>query len=82
MLIVSGPSGAGKSTLTKILQAEIPNFYFSISTTTRKPRENEEHGREYYFSTKEAFKEGISNGEFLEYEEVHDNFYEIGRAHV
>lgn len=75
MLIISGPSGAGKSTLTKVLQAEIPNFYFSISTTTRKPRENEIHGREYYFSTKEAFKEGISKGEFLEYEEVHDNFY-------
>ncbi|TLD84698.1 guanylate kinase [Helicobacter trogontum] len=75
MLIISGPSGAGKSTLTQVLQENIANFYFSISTTTRSPREHELHGREYFFTTKEAFKEGIKNGEFLEHEEVHDNFY-------
>lgn len=75
ILIISGPSGSGKSTLTNILKGEIPNFYFSISTTTRKPRGNELHGREYFFTTKENFKEGINNDEFLEYEEVHGNFY-------
>ncbi len=75
MLIISGPSGAGKSTLMQVLQEAIPNFYFSISTTTRTPRAHELHGREYFFTTKEAFQEGINNGAFLEYEEVHGNFY-------
>lgn len=75
MLIMSGPSGAGKSTLMKVLQEEIPNFYFSISTTTRQPRLNEVNGREYFFTTKEAFQQGIDRNEFLEYEEVHGNFY-------
>ena len=75
MLIISGPSGAGKSTLMQVLQEAIPNFYFSISTTTRQPRAHETHGKEYFFTTKEEFIKGINNGEFLEYEEVHGNFY-------
>ena len=75
MLIISGPSGAGKSTLMQVLQETILNFYFSISTTTRKPRLHETDGKEYFFTTKEDFILGINNGEFLEYEEVHGNFY-------
>ncbi len=75
ILIVSGPSGAGKSTLLKFLENNIDNFYFSISTTTRKPRDNEEHGREYFFVSKDDFLGSIYKKEFLEYEEVHGNFY-------
>lgn len=75
MLIISGPSGAGKSTLMRALQEVIPNFYFSISTTTRQPRPHETNGKEYFFTTKEEFMKGINNGEFLEYEEVHGNLY-------
>lgn len=75
MLILSGPSGAGKSTLMQVLHEEIPHFYFSISTTTREPRAHEKHGREYFFTTQQDFKNGITKGEFLEYEEVHGNFY-------
>ena len=78
ILIISGPSGSGKSTLTKILKEHIPNLYFSISTTTRRAREGEENGREYFFISHSDFMQGIQSGEFLEYEEVHGNFYGTG----
>lgn len=75
VLIISGPSGAGKSTILKKASKEIGDFYFSISTTTREPRETEEEGREYYFVSKEKFEEEIKKGSFLEYAKVHDNYY-------
>lgn len=75
LLIVSGPSGAGKSSLIKAAKDEIGDFYFSISTTTRPPRENEKDGIDYYFVDKESFEEGICAGEFLEYAQVHGNYY-------
>ncbi len=75
MLIVSGPSGAGKSTLLKVLEQHIHNFYFSVSSTTRIPRDSEQHGRDYFFISRESFLDGISKNEFLEYEEVHGNLY-------
>ncbi|MFN3504872.1 MAG: guanylate kinase [Caldimicrobium sp.] len=73
IIIVSGPSGAGKSTLLKELPPE--EFYFSISHTTRPPREGEIYGRDYYFIDKETFLEMLKAGEFLEWIEVHGNFY-------
>lgn len=75
ILIVSGPSGSGKSTLLATLKECVDNFYFSISTTTRKPREFESHGREYFFESKEEFLRKIEAGEFLEWEQVHGNYY-------
>lgn len=75
ILILSGPSGCGKSTLLKELYKNINKYYFSISTTTRAPRVGEEDGLDYFFVTKEQFEEGIKNGEFLEYAEVHGNYY-------
>ena len=75
ILVLSGPSGAGKSTIIREAAPRIGEFYFSISTTTRAPREGEADGREYYFVTKEAFEEGIKAGEFLEYAQVHGNYY-------
>jgi len=75
ILVLSGPSGAGKSTIIREAAPRIGEFYFSISTTTRAPREGEVDGREYYFVTKEAFEEGIKAGEFLEYAQVHGNYY-------
>ncbi|MFN3568335.1 MAG: guanylate kinase [Caldimicrobium sp.] len=73
ILIVSGPSGAGKSTLLKGLPVD--EFYFSISHTTRLPRQGETHGKEYYFVNKETFLKMLEAGEFLEWIEVHGNFY-------
>ena len=75
ILVLSGPSGAGKSTIINGSADEIGDFYFSISTTTRQPREGEVHGRDYYFVTKEEFEEDIKSGNFLEYATVHGNYY-------
>jgi len=75
ILVLSGPSGAGKSTIISQASSQIGEYYFSISTTTRLPREGEVHGEDYYFVSKEQFEEGIKSGEFLEYAKVHDNYY-------
>ncbi len=75
ILILSGPSGAGKSTIIRQAASRIEPYYFSISSTTRAPREGERDGVEYHFVTREAFEAGIEAGEFLEYAEVHGNYY-------
>ncbi|CAI8196182.1 MAG: guanylate kinase [Sulfurovum sp.] len=75
ILILSGPSGCGKSTLLKEVYKYIDDYYFSISTTTRNPRVGETHGVDYFFTSKEEFEKGITEGEFLEYAKVHDNYY-------
>ncbi len=75
ILIISGPSGAGKSSLIEAAKDSIGDFYFSISTTTRPPREGERNGVDYYFVDKETFEEEIRAGEFLEYAQVHGNYY-------
>lgn len=75
ILVISGPSGCGKSSLLKILFAQIQEYYFSISTTTRDPREGETNGVEYFFCSKEEFEKEIQEGSFLEYAKVHSNYY-------
>ena len=75
ILVLSGPSGAGKSTIIQAASEEIGEYYFSISTTTRNPRLGEEDGRDYFFVTKESFEEDIKAGNFLEYAQVHGNYY-------
>ena len=75
ILILSGPSGCGKSTLLKEVYKEINEYYFSISTTTRNPREGEVHGIDYFFVSKKEFEEDIKNENFLEYALVHGNYY-------
>ncbi|MCW8821837.1 MAG: guanylate kinase [Sulfurovum sp.] len=75
ILVLSGPSGAGKSTIINAASDEIGEYYFSISTTTRAPRVGEENGRDYFFVSKESFEEDIKAGNFLEYAQVHGNYY-------
>ena len=75
ILILSGPSGAGKSTIINEASGEIGDYYFSISSTSRAPRGEEQDGREYYFVSKDEFEKGIEAGEFLEYAMVHGNYY-------
>ena len=85
MLIVSAPSGSGKSTIVQWLMKEHPelNLYFSISCTSRPPRGTEQHGVEYFFLTKEEFRQRIDNNEFLEFEEVYtDRFYGTLKSQV
>lgn len=75
MIVVSAPSGAGKSTLCDRLMSNCGNMVYSISCTTRPPRGCEQDGVEYFFLTKEAFQARIKAGDFLEYAEVHGNYY-------
>ena len=74
IIILSSPSGAGKTTLVKKISF-LNNFVISISHTTRIPRSNEVHGKDYFFITKEEFKKLIDNNELLEHAEVFKNLY-------
>jgi guanylate kinase len=75
MLIVSSPSGAGKTTLCGRIRTEMPRLKFSVSHTTRSPRPNELHGREYHFANEAQFDEMIAAGAFAEWAKVHSNYY-------
>lgn len=76
VLLISGPSGAGKSTLLARLTSEFKDeLYFSVSCTTRKPRDGEINGVNYHFISEDDFKKGIDEGLFLEYAFVHSHFY-------
>jgi guanylate kinase len=74
LYVISGPSGTGKGTICNELLKENYNE-FSVSMTTRSPREGEVHGREYYFVTKDEFLENVEQGNFLEHATVFDNYY-------
>jgi len=74
-LVLSAPSGCGKSTLVDMLLQEYPDLVYSISCTTRAPRGEEEDGLDYHFLSTERFKELIAEDAFLEYAEVHGNYY-------
>ncbi len=75
MVVISGASGAGKNTLIKMLRDIYTMLIFSVSTTTRKPREGEVNGEHYHFVDIETFQGMISTGKFLEWANVHGNFY-------
>lgn len=75
-IVISGPSGAGKSTLLKKLFAEFPDkFGFSVSNTTRNPREGEVDGKDYHFLTVDEFKSEIEKGAFIEWAQFSGNYY-------
>ncbi len=74
IVILSSPSGAGKTTLVKKISKE-NNFQISISHTTRKPRFNEIHGKDYFFVTDLEFQNLILNNKFLEYAKVFNHYY-------
>ena len=74
LFIFSSPSGAGKTTLVKLVEKK-ENFFISVSHTTRKPRSNEIHGRDYYFVSDNEFKDLVNKREFLEHAKVFNNYY-------
>lgn len=83
VFIISAPSGAGKSTLARILLQKYDFFEFSISATTRPPREYEQEGKDYYFLSADSFREKILSQSFLEWEEVYPGrFYGTLREEV
>jgi guanylate kinase len=75
LFVVSAPSGAGKTTLLKRVMSALPGLVFSISHTTRQPRQGEQDGVDYHFVSQAQFLDMIDRELFLEYAEVHDNFY-------
>ena len=75
LIVVSGPSGAGKGTICKSLLKKYSGIQMSVSATTRKPRDGEEHGVNYFFLEKEEFIKKIDKGEFLEHAKVYENYY-------
>jgi guanylate kinase len=83
LIIVSGPSGSGKSTVIQHLLADLSlPLRLSVSATTRLPRTGEQDGREYHFWTRDRFELARSQGAFLEWAEVHGNYYGTLRSEV
>jgi guanylate kinase len=75
LFIISSPSGGGKGTLIRRVLENVPNIGYSVSFTTREPREGEINGTHYHFVSRPEFENLIKEGEFLEYAEVHGNLY-------
>ncbi|SCH13596.1 MULTISPECIES: guanylate kinase [unclassified Romboutsia] len=82
LLVVSGPSGAGKGTICKAILDQNDQIKLSVSATTRKPRNGEVHGVNYFFIEKEEFTSMVEKGEFLEYAQIYDNFYGTPKAAI
>ncbi len=82
LFVVTAPSGAGKSSLVKALLELDARLAVSISHTSRAPRGQEQHGREYWFISPEEFRAKAARGEFFEWAEVHGNLYGTSRAGI
>ena len=75
LFILSAPSGAGKTTLCKAILKRFPELIYSISHTTRTPRKDEQNGVDYFFISKDEFEKNIHAGKWLEWANVHGNYY-------
>ena len=82
ILIIAAPSGAGKTTLVRALLQARPHIRHSVSFTTRSPRVGEKHGENYFFTDEPDFMARRDAGEFLEWAEVHGNFYATSRLWI
>lgn len=82
LFIITSPSGGGKGTLIKEILQTMKNISYSVSYTTRRMREGEIHGKDYFFVTTQEFENLICQGEFLEFANVHGNFYGTSQSQV
>ncbi len=82
LFIVSAPSGAGKSTLCQALLDRFYDILYSVSSTTRKPREGERDGVDYHFISSAEFQRGIRDGKWAEWAEVHGNYYGTSAEYI
>lgn len=82
LIVLSGPSGVGKGTVCKALRERMPELAYSVSATTRSPREGEQDGVNYFFKTREQFERMIEREELLEWTEYVGNYYGTPRQYV
>ena len=82
IVVIVAPSGTGKSTLIAKLKEDFPQMVESVSHTTRSPRKGEEDGVHYFFTERESFKGLIEEGAFIEWAEVHNNFYGTSKKFI
>lgn len=83
LVVISAPSGGGKTTvIRRLLEHRDPDFEYSISATTRPARQNEVHGRDYYFLSQEEFRARAEGNGFIEWAQVHGSFYGTPKAPV
>ncbi|MFP4458322.1 MAG: guanylate kinase [Candidatus Zixiibacteriota bacterium] len=82
LLILSAPSGAGKTTIYKKMLEKYPDLEYSVSTTTRKMRNNEKNGTDYVFVSEDEFKSKIKNDDFAEWAKVHGNYYGTDKTNI
>ena len=82
LFVISGSSGVGKGTVLKEFLAKHPDFKLSISCTTRSMRPGEVDGVNYFFLSKDDFKKGINEGDFLEWAEFSDNYYGTRKSFI
>ena len=82
LFVVSSPSGGGKGTLIRKVLSQVPNLSYSVSFTTRAPRNGEVDGREYFFVDRERFEKMVAAGEFLEWAHVHSKLYGTARQQL
>lgn len=82
LVVISSPSGGGKGTLVKMLLGECPNIWFSVSATTRSPREGEVDGVDYYFLSRDKFMNMVAEDGFLEWAEFSGNCYGTPRKYI
>ncbi len=82
LIVISAPSGAGKTTISRRILAAHPDILFSVSATTRAPRDGEVHGRDYFFLSREEFERRIAEGDLVEHEEIFGNLYGTLRSEV
>ncbi len=75
LIVVSAPSGTGKTTLCNEVIKQLPNLSFSVSHTTREPRDGEKQGEDYYFVNEETFKAHVKDGKIAEWTEIYGNLY-------
>jgi guanylate kinase len=82
LYVIAAPSGAGKSSLVKALMAQDPQLELSVSHTTRAPRGQEQHGREYFFVPHDVFDRMVADNAFVEWAHVHSNRYGTSRQAI
>jgi len=82
VIVITGPSGCGKSTLANRMLAELENVEFSVSFTTRKKRDTEIEGKDYYFVSVEKFKKMVQDDKLIEWAIVHGDYYGTSKSEL